>query len=42
MRMCLERLVKRKKLKKTLNEVDKFNENLSKKTGIAEIIMEDR
>ena len=46
MRMCLERLVKRKKLKKALKEVDKFRDNLSKKTGMttpsAEIIREDR
>ena len=46
MRMCLERLVKRKKLKKALKEVDKFRDNLSKKTGMttpsAEIIRENR
>ena len=45
-RVYLEQEVKRRKLKKTLEEVTKFREELGKKTGLtlssAEIIREDR
>jgi len=46
LREYIEKEVKIKKLKKTLEEVDKFRNELAKKTGItassAEIIREDR
>ncbi len=45
-RACLERMVKQKKLKKALEEVDEFRNNLGKKTGLTrsgvDIIREDR
>lgn len=45
-RACLERMVKQKKLKKALEEVDEFRNKLYKKTGLtpssADIIREDR
>jgi hypothetical protein len=45
-RACLERMVKRKKLKQLMQEVDGFRNDLSKKTGMtassAEIIRDDR
>ena len=45
-RACLERMVKKKKLKKAMEEVDKFRNELSKKVGVTmssvEIIREDR
>jgi hypothetical protein len=45
-RECLERMVKRKKLKQLMKQVDKFRNELYKKTGVttpsADIIREDR
>jgi hypothetical protein len=45
-RACLERMVKKKKLKKAMEEVDKFRNELSQKIGVtmssADIIREDR
>jgi hypothetical protein len=45
-RACLERMVKMKKLGKTLQDVNKFRSNLGKKTGLtvsgADIVREDR
>jgi seryl-tRNA synthetase len=45
-RACLERMVKRKKLKKAMEDVDKFRNTLSQKIGVtmssADIIREDR
>ena len=45
-RTCLERMVKMKKLKKALEEVKEFRNNLGKKTGLTasgtDIIREDR
>jgi seryl-tRNA synthetase len=45
-RACLERMVKRKKLKKAMEEAEKFRNALSKKIGVtmssADIIREDR
>ena len=45
-RACLERMVKMKKLKKAMEEVNEFRNNLYKKTGLtsssADIIREDR
>ena len=45
-RECLERMVKRKKLKQLMRQVDKFRNELYKKTGVttpsADIIREDR
>jgi hypothetical protein len=46
LREYIEKQVKRKKIEKTLQKVDKFRNELGKKTGItqssAEIIREDR
>jgi seryl-tRNA synthetase len=46
LRAYIEKEVKRKKLQKTLEKVDKFRNELGKKTGItassAELIREDR
>jgi len=46
LRAYIEKQVKRKKIEKTLQKVDKFRNELGKKTGItqssAEIIREDR
>jgi hypothetical protein len=45
-RECLERMVKRKKLKQLMRQVDRFRNELYKKTGVtttsADIIREDR
>lgn len=45
-RACLERMVKQKKLKKTLEEINEHRNQLYKKTGLtrpsADIIREDR
>ena len=45
-RECLERMVKKKKLKQLMKQVDRFRNNLYKKTGVttpsADIIREDR
>jgi hypothetical protein len=45
-RECLERMVKRKKLKQLMRQVDRFRNDLYKKTGVttpsADIIREDR
>ncbi|MGD0995023.1 MAG: antitoxin [Candidatus Bathyarchaeia archaeon] len=45
-RTCLERMVKRKKLKRAMKDVDKFRNELSKKTGVtvssADVIRKDR
>ncbi|MGD0451659.1 MAG: antitoxin [Candidatus Bathyarchaeia archaeon] len=45
-RTCLEKMVKRKKMKKAMREVDKFRNELSKKIGVtvssADIIRESR
>ena len=45
-RMCLERMVKRKKLKQLMRQVDRFRNDLRKKAGVttpsADIIREDR
>jgi hypothetical protein len=45
-RLCLERIVKQKKVKKALEEANEFRKNLHKKTGLtsssAEFIREDR
>jgi hypothetical protein len=45
-RACLERMVKMKKLKKALEEVNEFRNRLGKKTGLTasgvDIIREDR
>ncbi len=45
-RECLERMVKRKKLKQIMRQVDRFRNDLYKKTGVttssADIIREDR
>jgi seryl-tRNA synthetase len=45
-RECLERMVKRKKLKQVMMQVDRFRNDLSKKIGVtapsADIIREDR
>ena len=45
-RECLERMVKRKKLKQVMRHVDRFRNDLSKKAGVttpsADIIREDR
>jgi seryl-tRNA synthetase len=45
-RACLEKMVKRKKMKKAMREVDRFRNELSKKIGVtassAEIIRESR
>jgi hypothetical protein len=46
LRVYIEKEVKKKKLKKKIEEVNKFREELGKKTGLtassAEIIREDR
>jgi hypothetical protein len=46
LRIYIEKQVKRKKIEKTLAELDEFRKELGKKTGItrpaAEIIREDR
>ncbi len=46
LRAFIEREVKRKKIRKTLEKLDKFRSELGKKTGVtisaAEIIREDR
>ena len=46
LRAYIEREVKRKKIQKTLEKVDKFRNELGKKTGVtvssAELIREDR
>jgi hypothetical protein len=45
-RECLERMVKRKKLKQLMRQVDRFRDDLYKKTGMttpsADIIRENR
>lgn len=45
-RACLERMVKRQKLKQMMKEIDKYRRNLGKKTGMttpsADIIRKDR
>ena len=45
-RECLERMVKRKKLKQLMRQVDRFRNELCKKAGVtipsADIIREDR
>jgi hypothetical protein len=45
-RECLERKVKAEKLKRVMNETDKFRNKIGKKTGVtassADIIREDR
>jgi hypothetical protein len=45
-RTCLETIVKRKKLKQVMRQVDEFRNDLSKKAGVtassADIIREDR
>ncbi|MGA3290350.1 MAG: antitoxin [Candidatus Bathyarchaeia archaeon] len=45
-RSCLERMVKRQKLKQMMKEIDKYRRNLGKKTGMttpsADIIRKDR
>jgi mevalonate kinase len=45
-RECLERMVKRKKLKQLMKQVDRFRNDLYKKAGVttpsADIIREDR
>ena len=45
-RGCLERMVKRKKLKQLMRQVDRFRDDLYKKTGVttpsADIIRENR
>ncbi len=45
-RECLERMVKRKKLKQLMRQVDRFRDDLYKKAGVttpsADIIREDR
>ena len=45
-RACLEKMVKRQKMKKAMREVDRFRNELSKKIGVtvssADIIRESR
>jgi hypothetical protein len=45
-RACLERMVKKKKLKRAMREADKFRNELSKKVGVtvssADVVREDR
>jgi predicted metal-binding transcription factor (methanogenesis marker protein 9) len=45
-RACLEKIVKKRKMKKALEDADEFRENLQKRTGLtsssAEFIREDR
>ena len=45
-RACLERIVKKKKLKQLMSQIDQSRNNLYKKTGIttpaAELIRQDR
>lgn len=45
-RACLEKIIKKEKLKKKMEEIDKFRDELGKRTGITassvDIIREDR